>query len=353
MTRAGTAAAHAKPAPLRSQRHNNLNELRVFLALCVVIAHAVELAELHALNVLRYVFSSEVAVQAFFILSGFLIPESYRRSKGLADYARKRFLRIYPAYCLVVVLALAIILATQDSARITVGDIMKYLAANLSTLNFLYPSLPGVFADNYTPVINGALWTIKVEIGFYCLVPLLFWGTHKVSLWHCAAAMILIGFLWQQALAAFAGQSGIALHPSLGHQLPGQLQFFGAGLLVYCWSWLGRPTKTQWLALVTVVVAVIAIGQGVNLLKLGVLLLAILLTIRAPSVPGQLSRFDVSYGIYLCHFPAIQLFVATGLSAAMGHLFLFFILLLAVAYGAASWQLIERPALSLARNTRT
>lgn len=46
----------------------------------------------------------------------------------------------------------------------------KYIFWNTLMLNFMCPILPGVFNGN---PVNGALWTIKVEIGFYLILPVL------------------------------------------------------------------------------------------------------------------------------------------------------------------------------------
>lgn len=51
----------------------------------------------------------------------------------------------------------------------TSGELIKYLIANLTGMNFLCHTLPGVFNG---AVINGSLWTIKIEVGFYIFLPL-------------------------------------------------------------------------------------------------------------------------------------------------------------------------------------
>ena len=37
------------------------------------------------------------------------------------------------------------------------------------------PNLPGVFAGNTVTEVNGALWTLKIEVMFYLILPLLVW----------------------------------------------------------------------------------------------------------------------------------------------------------------------------------
>ena len=106
-----------------------------------------------------------MAVKAFFVVSGFLIFMSFERSSSFASYARKRIRRIYPAYFTVVMLC-AIFLVAVSSKNIEHYFSfvwVKYVLANLAFLNFLQPTLPGVFDSNKIAVVNGALWTLKIR----------------------------------------------------------------------------------------------------------------------------------------------------------------------------------------------
>ena len=39
----------------------------------------------------------------------------------------------------------------------------------------MQPSLPGLFAGNPFREVNGALWTLKIEVLFYLVLPVLAW----------------------------------------------------------------------------------------------------------------------------------------------------------------------------------
>ena len=58
---------------------------------------------------------------------------------------------------------------------------------------------------------------------------------------------------------------------------------------------------------------------------------------------------DISYGIYLCHFPIIQLLLNGGAQHWPFLLYLASVVTLAIAYGFLSWIWIERPTLGGAR----
>ena len=151
------------------QKENGFTAIRLISAFIVVYEHFIILTEIN----LPILGVRGIAVNVFFILSGFWVTRSLYTSKSILEFYKKRIKKIFPAY-LTVVFAAAIILVFMSTltARqyFTDSGFWKYLAANISTLNFIHPSLPGVF--NGEPV-NGSLWTIKVELGFYIILPLI------------------------------------------------------------------------------------------------------------------------------------------------------------------------------------
>ena len=123
-------------------------------------------------------FSIGSAVQCFFIISGYLIFQSYERSKSLKDYVIKRVKRLFPGlwFCILLTCILGLFLTNLPLNEYFGKDLVKYLIANFSTLNFLSPRLPGVFVGNpESGFVNGSLWTLKVELFFYISVPILFY----------------------------------------------------------------------------------------------------------------------------------------------------------------------------------
>lgn len=334
------------------QKHfNNLADLRFVFALFVVISHTVQLADIDGLFVLRVIFSSDTAVQAFFILSGFLTVNSFERSgREIDKFYVRRFLRIMPAYTAAVLFfcALGLTQALSFGRDVSLYDIGQYLVANLSLLNFLHPGIDGVFAGNPYTEINGALWTIKVEVGFYILVPLICLLGNRLSFFAVAALLILIGVLWMPGLQ-WAAEIGLPTHPSLSHQLPGQLAYFGLGVLLF---WVSQAPERSRLAAATVAVGALislALGEPRAAVQIALLSLVIYWVIQLPQlVPGK--RADLSYGIYLCHFPIIQLLVNwRGWYGLEEYLLLLIVPALAFAYAMASWRLVEEPAMNLGK----
>src|SRR4051812_7074508 len=84
----------------------NFDYLRLLLAMTVMLVHLKVMPNGWPL------WNSEVAVLAFFCISGFLITQSYMRSASLEEYFKKRVCRIYPPIVVVVVMLSAVGLLT-------------------------------------------------------------------------------------------------------------------------------------------------------------------------------------------------------------------------------------------------
>jgi peptidoglycan/LPS O-acetylase OafA/YrhL len=65
------------------ERSNNMDLLRLFFAVNVVLSHCGDLAQSPSLDWLNYICDSTSAVRFFFILSGFLIFKSYETTPSL------------------------------------------------------------------------------------------------------------------------------------------------------------------------------------------------------------------------------------------------------------------------------
>ena len=336
--------------PTTSLRLANISELRLFFALSVLVAHTIQLAGFTDHDIWRHILSSEVAVQGFFILSGFLVLGSYVRHPRQGDFYLRRLLRIYPGYAVAVLvfLGLGLVEAASHAQWPPAGQLLRYLLANLLLMNFLQPGLDGVFSGNAHHEINGALWTIKLEVMFYALVPLLHHIGQRWSFRGLGAGLIACGLLWRPALGLLEAAVGHSLHPSLAYQLPGQLHFFGLGVLLFDVSRQRTQARGNLLVLVAAAAGALVLGDlrlAAQMLLLSGFIFAIT---RLPQWRTPFERHDLSYGVYLCHFPIIQLLIACGLAGQGIGVFLCTTLLLASLYALASWRWIEAPALQLA-----
>jgi peptidoglycan/LPS O-acetylase OafA/YrhL len=92
-------------------KENNLNILRFSAASLVIFAHAYNLRPDLNLRDPLYVLTGRTmgwaAVSVFFTISGYLILLSLKRTPSLVQFARARFLRIFPglAACIAITVA--------------------------------------------------------------------------------------------------------------------------------------------------------------------------------------------------------------------------------------------------------
>jgi peptidoglycan/LPS O-acetylase OafA/YrhL len=341
-----TVSTHSPAFRLR-----NVSELRLFFAASVMLSHAARLANPDGHLLFRTILNSEAAVQGFFILSGFLVCGSYARIGEPVRFYERRLLRIFPGYIVAVLLFLTLGLAQAVLRDVPVAwnELPRYLVANLTTLNFLQPTVDGVFAGNPIEVINGALWSIKVELMFYASLPILYAIGQRTSFAVLAALLIAGGTLYWPVLSALSDAAGVAISPSFRDQLPGQLHFFGLGIALYAHS-SGQIGKVGMAALALWAPFLLVIFSGSREAIQVLVLVGIIAGATAlPQMPDLFPGRDLSYGIYLSHFPLIQLLLAAGMGAAPLPLFMACVVFLSVAYAFASWQLVERPALGFKR----
>ena len=323
---------------------NRFDLIRFLLAAGVFAYHAVALSAVKPGGPLELALAdfAEVCIQGFFIVSGALVAGSLARASGLADYAGKRVRRLYPAYAVVLLIPAIVSLSlTQD-----VAGVLRYLTANLTFLNFLEPNLPGLFAANRFTEVNGALWTLKIEVMFYAVLPLILLVLTRLGrLWWAGILALYLGAGAWAALVPLAleGQGGL----SLARQLPGQMAFFAMGIVL----WKTEPQlRRRWRALAvsgTILLAATLIHPALEPLRALALAGLIAGAAFAPGPPLSPARFgDISYGLYITHFPILQAMAAAGLVAALGlPAFLALAAVLVILASLALWHLVEKPAL--------
>jgi peptidoglycan/LPS O-acetylase OafA/YrhL len=319
-------------------RENNFDIIRLSLAIVVVFFHIGHVSDSPIFAPLPRYFSGHLAVEGFFAISGFLIFASYERCTSLMDYFTKRAARILPGYWLATALCLVVAFCYGSF------HVVPFLLANLSFATFLAPSIPGVYPSNPNSVMNGALWTIKIEVMFYIMVPLIVWVCRRLN---------RDAVLWTIFVCSIFYRVAFARHETLAVQLPGQLSFFIIGALIYYHQQFFQQYG-KWLMLGAALLYALHVSTGwffprpaaIATLTLGASLLL-------PTVKGPTRWGDFSYGTYVLHWPIIQIVVAVGLYrthpwAAMA------VTLIALAIAAPlSWFFVEKPSLALVHARRS
>lgn len=331
--------------------NNNFDAVRLGLSLIVVLAHVGILTGVDEFSEFIYIFNSFFAVKAFFAISGFLVGLSYLSCHSILEYAQKRAYRIFPAYIATIFFCIfvgALVSTLSIDQFLMSPDTRKYFFANLSLLNFLQPTLPGVFTNNLEQVLNGSLWTIKVEVMLYFCIPLLIFLFKKYGSFKTSIFVFLLSIAWvwyfEHVHHGFLGRE-------IARQFPGQLAYFIVGLFLALNQKL--LPKLKIIALVSFVALFIFEDWRVKLFLDPIGYSSIVLYLATSALRSlDMGKFgDISYGIYLYHFPIIQLLIYYNIFQMHAWLGLFLALFCTILMAFLSWHFLEKNFLH--RNLKT
>jgi peptidoglycan/LPS O-acetylase OafA/YrhL len=164
-----------------NSRDNNFNLIRFIAATLVLFSHSFALAlgsgDFEPMRSIIGMTWGSIAVDIFFITSGFLITSSYLARNNIFVFIQARVLRIYPALIVAVVFCILI------GMLFTNLDVQEYLSNYQTKLYFfknitlffgLEFHLPGVFLDvPYKGAVNGSIWTLPYEVKMYVIIVLI------------------------------------------------------------------------------------------------------------------------------------------------------------------------------------
>lgn len=189
-----------------------------------------------------------VGVHLFFFLSGFVIAYPFVRAAlaqqsqpSWSEFAWRRFIKIVPSYVLSIAVAYAIGYAQVQPSAATVPDLVTHLL-------FIHTWFPQRYGT-----IDGVLWTLAVEVEFYCVFPAIWWCFRRQP-WLTAAGMIAIAWWWRTAMAACCYST---LFTQWEENLPGYLDIFAFGMIsAYAFTRFGDLWQSARLRVAGFVVAI-------------------------------------------------------------------------------------------------
>lgn len=340
-----TAPGHGR----LEDRSNNFTAMRIGFAVLILYGHALMLPQGLPMNGAWAVLVDTVvqyALDGFFILSGYMLAASLFHSRDMTGYWLSRGLRIFPGLIVAVLLC-----------WLALGPVMTGLplAAYFTSLeSWAYPflaisqlepqgTLPGVFTANPMAEINGPLWTIRYELVCYVLagaaatvgvwrrswgVPVLFTLAVMVSL--TVQAFPYSGPL-DDTVEVMSRFGPAFLTGAMFYRFRHRIALNAAGAALLC---LGA------FALYATPAGMIG-GQIASAY--------VFLWLGFKTVPGEIGRQvreveDISYGLYILHWPVGQVCVALNPDIGTGAMFAIMgtsTLLMAVLLR----RVVEKPAL--------
>ena len=344
-------------------RNNNLVLLRFISAIAVIWGHSFAMVDTMQrdpiINLMNgYAYSGDLAVGAFFALSGFLVTRSYWLNPNILEWTKQRLFRIYPAIfvCLTLMISYVFVVYryTEGPTFFLADDVLDFAITNATLANIVF-TLDGAFPHNIRPgVLNGSWWTLPGEIRVYLLFALLAItgiAPHKNSSMPNMRLMIIVVFLALLFVYSFQNFAQIPiLMDNLAYASP--TQYFLLGSISFylrknipisgrlCIALCALPFFFGGNEKIFLIILMFSTCYSVFYLGYGIK------NLRMEDYVG-----DWSYGIYIYGW-FIQQIVASIYPNQTPLVNFLFASVLSILIGWLSWTFVERPALALARRWR-
>ena len=383
--RAGGTVADAVAPPPRHPRFPLIDGMRAVAVLCVVVVHAAFFSDATGESLGGQLLSHlNLGVTIFFVISGFLLYRPFIAERGggppapaVTDYARRRFLRIFPAYWL----ALTILVLIPGMTGVVSGEgLLQY-----SLLHTLPLAEGGGCTVAFDECGLAQTWSLVVELTFYVALPLYVVASRRLVAavpqrhWLGAELGFLAGMSVLSVLLHFAVET-TSMRPVAGGSAVGFAYWFalGMGLAAVSVSFgdrrpgsvvrtLASRPELPWLAAVGLYALLCLVLPGspfifdrgdAALAHIGFGAVALLLMLPAVigweegGAPRALLERPavawlglVSYGIFLWHYPVVLELSEAGVESFVP--LLAATLAITVPVAAASYYAVERPLLRL------
>jgi peptidoglycan/LPS O-acetylase OafA/YrhL len=337
-------------------KSNTFTAMRIAFAILILYGHAIMIPIGLPIYGAWPVFIDTIvqfALDGFFILSGYMIAASIARSNDMVGYTLSRILRIFPGLIATVLLLWLVVgpLFTELSwtEYWTRGETLAFPLMVLSQADPM-AALPEVFNASPMTAMNGPLWTIRYELLAYLGVGIL----ASVGLFQRGA--LVLGWAALICIASVGYQ--IYGYSGIGDATVGSMARFAPAFLIGSAFFAARdqvPLSPGYVGL-ALLAAIASQGNALGPVMLQIALAWTFLWIGFLDIPGRVGSAlrnieDVSYGIYILHWPigmmAFSLF--PGISSTV----MFAIMLPSAIF--AGWLLrvgVEKPALRAKRRIR-
>jgi peptidoglycan/LPS O-acetylase OafA/YrhL len=336
-------------------KSNSFTAMRIGFAIIILCGHSIQIKHGLPFTGDWPVFLDWIVqrcLDGFFILSGYMITASAMRSQDVTRYTLSRTLRIFPGLLATVLLLWLVVgpLFTTLSLAQYWSDPQTW-AFPILLISQADPmaSLPGVFQTS--PVgdsMNGPLWTIRYELMAYLgvgalMVVGLYRNRSQIMFW------VLLAALGSVAFETFG-------YVGLGDATIGSLSRFAPAFLIGggFYALRDQVSLSPGFVALAAIAALAAHGTVLGPLMLQLVTAWAVLWIGFMVVPGKVGNAmrnveDVSYGVYILHWPLGMM--AFAIAPQISSPLLFAIMVpTAVVAGWVLRVAIEKPAMAMKRD---
>lgn len=336
---------------------NNFDFVRFVLASLVLYSHSFYLytGKQHSENKGEIIYTltngqldgGSLAVNMFFVISGFLITMSWFNNPSIYAYSIKRLFRIFPGLLGVTIFVVIIMapLISHNLVEYYNNLLFKNIIKDLLNMTISPDTVQNIFSSLYSKAINGSLWTLRYEVCCYILILIL--GFTKL-LNKLIVILLFVAFFSIYILQTYGyldlTRGAIPVPRLFSYFLLGTLLYFFKDDIIFSKKYI----------ILSCVLLIIFIKLGI-LNAYIIFGLSYLLFAFIYSSTIKLHNFgkygDLSYGIYIYAFPLQQL-----------TLYLFrdisFIMYMAVSFAMTismsflSWHLIEKTSLNFVHSKK-
>lgn len=348
---------------LGDRRDNNYNLMRFLAAAIVIYSHSFPMSGSGPDPLERLVGFSfgHLAVDVFFVISGFLVTSSLLSRRSLGSFAAARALRLFPVL-VVGAFGCAFVLGPLQTtlplgAYLSHPHTWRFALENSLTwpMGVRY-TLPGVFDDvPLRGAVNGSLWSLPWELSMYVILlalgALAYTGRRRLGERALRRVLVAIGVVATAGYTVYEG-FGFPYQFHLAQSLRLVSLFFGGATLLVLADRVPHSGRLALLA-AALLVADFLLPRPLMAVYAASLVYLVLwfAYARLPWLAFYNRAGDYSYGTYVYAFPLGQC-VAAAVPGASAATILLLTAPLTLALAIPSWHLLEERLLRLKPRSR-
>jgi peptidoglycan/LPS O-acetylase OafA/YrhL len=337
--------------------HNNFGMLRLLFACLVILSHSPWILYGDYSNeILTKTFGTmdigSVALDGFFLISGYLVTMSYQHSYSIKNYLLKRCLRIFPGFAIASLISVFIFAPMSYGWQAMLNlPLSEWIKIPLRIITLQQPWVANTLhntkhSSEVLDILNHPMWSIRYE--FACYISVVFLSViglqnRKYFLLVTVLSMLTLMYCLIQI-------------NYFHHEIPFQIfciprLFFafliGSAFYIYQYKiiWNNHASWVCAILLLTVF-SNQYLAEPTLILLGGYILFNFALNFKSAWLSKIGTNIDMSYGVYLYAWP-IQVLIAINSPSISPWSLTLYALILSMLMGYFSWKLVEKPCLQM------